>query len=228
MNNSEKIALINYLQEFTTTERVEKIDYTGQLRTRHITIALENIFQSQNASAVLRSAECLGVQDIHVIENDNPFEVHTDIALGSSKWLTIHRYNETENNTVNAIHQLKANGYRVIATMPHESECMLEEMDLSEPVAFLFGTELTGLSEEAVKHADGFVKIPMYGFTESFNISVSAALVMQNTMSKLRKSDINWSLSEEEQLDLKIEWLKKSLKTPDMIVARYFENLKKG
>jgi tRNA (guanosine-2'-O-)-methyltransferase len=104
---------------------------------------------------------------------------------------------------------------------------MLEEMDLSSSVAFLFGTELTGLSEEAVKHADGFVKIPMYGFTESFNISVSAALVMQNTMSKLRKSDIKWSLSEEEQLDLKIEWLKKSLKTPDMIVARYFENLKK-
>lgn len=223
MNTVDDKNLIAYLKEFITAERVIKIEKTIQQRTRYITIVLENIFQAQNASAVLRSAECMGIQDVHVIENENAFEIHPDIAMGSSKWITLHQYNQKPNNTIDAINQLKADGYKVIATMPHESESMLDDIDLSTPIAFLFGTELTGLSEEAIANADGFVKIPMFGFTESFNISVSVALVMQNITSRLRKSNIKWQLSEKQQEEIILEWCKKSLKTPDMIVSRFFE-----
>lgn len=223
MDNLEIIALNDYLESFTTPERAEKINRIVKARTRHVTVAIENIYQSQNASALLRSAECLGIQDIHVIENDNTFDIHPDIALGSSKWLTIHRYNEKPQNTIDAINALKAKGYQVIATMPHEEECLIDDFNLTQPTAFLFGTELTGLSPEAIAHADGFVKIPMVGFTESFNISVSAALVMHNTISRLRKSEINWQLNPEEQHQLKLEWLKLTIKTPEMIINRFME-----
>lgn len=213
--------LIDYLKKFMSPERVEKVDRIIGDRTRHVTILLENLYQSQNASAVLRSAECLGIQDIHVVENNNQFEVHPDIALGSSKWLTIHQYNQEENNTLTAIQNLKKQGYRVLATMPNQNDCMIEDVDLSVPTAFMFGTELTGLSEEAIALADGYVKIPMYGFTESFNISVSAAILMNTVAKRLRESDIPWQLSPVQKDEIMLDWCKKSLKTPDMIIKRF-------
>lgn len=221
MNDNTKIALIDYLKDFLTDERVEKINKIVTQRTRHISILLENIFQQQNASAVLRSAECMGVQDIHVVENNNVFEVDPEVAMGAAKWLTIYNYNQKQNNTIDAIKGLKANGYRVVATMPHEKESMIDEIDLSVPTVFMFGTELTGLSEDAINHADAFVKIPMYGFTESFNISVSAAMVMQSATTRIRNSEINWQLPIQAQEDLILEWYQKSLKTPDLIMNRF-------
>lgn len=221
MVDSKTAQLINYLQDFMSAERIEKIDRNIKNRTRYITILLENIYQSQNASAVLRSAECLGIQDIHVVENENSFEVNTEISMGAAKWLTIHRYNSQPHNTITAIRKLKNDGYQVIATMPHENECMIGDIKLSKPTVFMFGTELTGLSNEAIAEADGFVKIPMYGFTESFNISVSVALVMQTIVTRLRKTDMQWQLTDSEQQELMLEWYRKSLKTPDMIIDRF-------
>lgn len=222
MVDSTNALLINYLQDLLSVERIEKINSNVKNRTRHVAILLENIFQPQNASAVLRSAECLGIQDIHVVENNNQFEVNPEIAMGSAKWLTIHQYNSQPQNTVSAIQKLKKDGYRMIATMPHENECTIENIDLSKPTVFMFGTELTGLSDEAIALADGFVKIPMYGFTESFNISVSTALVMQTVAIRLRKSDIPWQLAENEQQELVLEWCSKSVKTPDLVIERFF------
>ncbi len=220
----ENRRLINHLKGVITPERGDKIDKIVLDRTRHITIMLENIYQSQNASAVLRTADCLGIQDVHVVENENQFEVHPDIALGSSKWLTIHQHNNHENNTLSAIQALKGNGYRVIATMPHEQECMIDDIDLSVPTVFMFGTELTGLSEDAIRLADGYVKLPMYGFTESYNISVSAAILLYSVTQRLRKSNIPWQLTNEEQDEIVLDWCKKSIKTPDLIIERFLNN----
>ncbi len=217
----EKEKLISYLKEFMTPERVSKMDYVLQNRTKHVSILLENIYQSQNASAVLRTADCFGIQDVHVVENEYEFDVHPDIALGSSKWLSIYRYNQQANNTVDAITQLKQKGYRILATMPHENDCMVDQVDLSQPTLFMFGTELTGLSQEAIDHADGFVKIPMYGFTESFNISVSVALVLQSIITKIRNSDIHWQLTNIEKNEILIEWYKQSIRESEKIIERF-------
>lgn len=221
MVDDKTARLIEHLQGMMSAERIEKIERNLRNRTRHVTILLENIFQSQNASAVLRSAECLGIQDIHVVENDNLFEVNPEIVMGAAKWLTIHPYNSQPQNTTSAIRKLKRDGYRVVATMPHENECMIDDIEIDQPTVFMFGTELTGLSDEAIAEADGFVKIPMYGFTESFNISVSAALVMQTIITRLRKSDIPWQLTDAERQELTLEWCRKSLKTPDLIIERF-------
>lgn len=194
-------------------------------RTRHITVVLENIFQPHNASAVLRSCDCFGIQDVHIIENGNKYETSVGVDMGASKWLTLHKYNKLENNTLVAIKNLKEKGYKVLATTPHTNDCLIDELDIEQPVALMFGTELTGLSEIAMKHADGFVKLPMYGFTESYNISVSAALALYELRKKLHQLNVNWHLSDEEKLDLTHEWLKKVIRSSDRVEKEIIDRL---
>ena len=186
-------------------------------RTRHITIALENLFQPHNAAAVVRSCDCFGIQDIHVIENDNLYEPNKEIDMGSSKWINMHKYNEKENNTVDCINSLKAKGYQIIATTPHTNDSSIEELDLNKPTALLFGTEATGLTQTALDHSDGFVRLPMYGFTESYNISVSVAIALFSVTQNMRKQEANWQLPEDEQVLLKLEWAKKVVKKSDLV-----------
>ena len=220
MNNQ---SIINYLKEFVTEERYNRICDIIEKRTRHFTVVVENLYQSHNMSAILRTAECLGIQDIHFIENNFEYEISKQVSLGAQKWLSIYRYNQQENNTIACIKAVKKKGYKIIATLPYENDCMLEDISIDEKTAFLFGTELDGLTQEAIDMADGFVKIPMYGFTESYNVSVCVALTMANVNERLRKSTLNWQLSQEEKLFLQLDWLKKSIKESDRILKRFLE-----
>lgn len=218
--------LIEYLSGFVSENRKKKFKDVIQWRTRHLTIALEDIYQSHNASAVLRSCDCFGVQDIHIIENRNKYDVDPDVALGSSKWLTLHKYNGEENNTLACITDLKKKGYKVIATTPHEKDCNIEELDVNEKVCLFFGTELKGISDIVREKADGFVKIPMYGFTESFNISVSAALCLHTLISKIHKTKTDWHLSESEKEELTLQWLRNTIAKPELIEKDFYEKKK--
>ena len=167
--------IIVFLQEFITENRLATFEKVLDNRTRYITVSLEDIYQSQNASAVLRTSDCFGIQDIHVIENKNKYNINPDVALGSSQWLNITKYNQEENNTLQAIQKLKEKGYRIVATTPHTDDVDLDSFDLTKgKIALFFGTELKGLSDLMIENADEYLKIPMYGFTESYNISVSA------------------------------------------------------
>jgi tRNA (guanosine-2'-O-)-methyltransferase len=187
-------------------------------RTKHITVVLENIFQPHNAAAVLRSCDCFGVQDVHIIENDWKYSPNKEIDMGSSKWLNLHRYNNLENNTLRTISSLKEKGYQIVATTPHKNDCLIDELPIDKPVALMFGTELTGLSDIALEHADAFVKLPMYGFTESYNISVSVALALFNVTERMRKAeDLDWELTPEEQVEIKLQWAKKVVKRSETV-----------
>jgi tRNA (guanosine-2'-O-)-methyltransferase len=193
-----------------TDNKKEMFDRISKDRTKHITIVLENIFQEHNASAVLRSCDCFGIQEMHVIEKGNPYKVQRDIALGAGRWVDVFNYDKGENVTSDCLNKLKSKGYTIVATSPHASET-LDTLDLEQPLAFIFGTERRGISEEAIQLADKQVKIPMYGFTESFNISVSVALVLHSIRQRLESSDLNWKLSHEEQILLKNKWCRKIL-----------------
>ncbi|MRT93342.1 RNA methyltransferase [Ancylomarina sp. 16SWW S1-10-2] len=222
MNSKQKEDLIHFLETVMVEDRIKLIDKNVNERTRYITVVLENIFQPQNASAVMRSCDCFGIQDLHVIENSNNYELNPEVVMGSSKWVDLKRYNSKEENTLDTIKSLKNKGYRIIATTPHTNDILLPDFDLTKgKSAFFFGTELTGLSDVVMDNADEFVKIPMYGFTESFNISVSASLVLNHLSSSLRRSNINWKLSDEEKLDLKLEWYKKSVKSGVKMINRF-------
>ncbi len=223
MNLDQKKKLLAHLLEFISENKKSKFEEIIQSRTRHITVVLEDIFQPHNASAVLRSCDCFGIQDVHIIENANTYEVNKDVALGSSKWLNLIKYNETEYNTLNAFDKLKKDGYRIVATMPHTNDQVLDELPLDGKIALVFGTELNGLTPQAIEAADEYVKIPMYGFTESFNISVCAALCLFNLSERLRKSEIDWQLREEEKIDVMLNWVRQVIKKVDLIEQNFLK-----
>ncbi len=225
--NTENKELITYLEQFVSETRRQKFDDVLNHRTRHITIALEDLYQPHNASAVLRSCDIFGIQDIHIIENKHAYTVNKDIAMGSPKWLNIHKYRNAEDNTIDCITKLKAKGYRIVATSPHKNGYELKDLPVDQPLALFFGTELTGISDTVRGLADDFVMIPMYGFTESFNISVSAALCLHSLVEKLHQTDVNWHLSEEEKETLTLHWLRKSISKVDLIEKDYEERRKK-
>ncbi len=217
--------LLNYLLSFVTEERKNRILNVVSNRTRYITVVIEDIFQSHNISAVLRSAECFGIQDVHIIENQNTFEVNPEIVMGATQWLNIYKYNQKENNSQNTIETLKQKGYKIVATLPSEKNYYVSNIDISNPLAFCFGTEQNGLTDNITKNADFFVKIPMYGFTESYNISVSVALLLNTIVEKIRNSQVNWQLSPEEKIEIALEWVKKSIKRSDLIVKHKLEEI---
>jgi tRNA (guanosine-2'-O-)-methyltransferase len=215
--------LIEYLRKIVTEHKWQLFNEIIQNRTRYLAVVLEDIFQPHNASAVLRTCDCFGVQDVHIIENRNEYTINPDVALGASKWLNLHKYNQEGNNTLSTIKTLKAKGYRIVATTPHTDDVDLEEFDLKKgKAALFFGSELPGLSDIVMNNADEFLKIPMYGFTESFNISVSAAIILHHLTFKLRNSNINWELSNDEREGILLDWLRTSIKNSELIEKEYY------
>lgn len=223
MNLSEKENLFRFFAQFITDERLKRLNDVVVNRTRHFTVVLEDIYQSQNASAVLRTCDCFGVQDVHIIENKNKYNINPDVELGSAKWLNMHKYNWNANNTLECIDTLKKKGYRIVATTPHYQSVPLESLKIDGKFALMFGTEIEGLSDIALQNADEFVKIPMVGFTESLNISVSAAICMHHLNLKLRQSEIDWKLSDEEIMEIKINWLRAIINRSDVLEREYLK-----
>ena len=224
----KKSWLLQQFLEHISENRQAKFKAVINNRSRHITVVLENLFQPHNAAAVLRSCDCFGVQDVHIIENNNTFSPNREIDMGSSKWLSLHRYNSGEENTMECLNSLKKKGYRLIATTPH-TDRLIGDLPVDKPFALLFGTEMTGLSEKALEAADEQVKLPMYGFTESYNISVSVALALFNTTERMRNlPDLNWQLKESDKIDILLTWAKNTVKnsqTVEKVLSRKYDSL---
>lgn len=203
--------LYEKLSSFVTENKRNLFDRLAAERTHHITVVMEDIYQPHNASAVVRTADLLGIQRMHIIENRNKFTVNPDVTLGSSKWVDIERYREGENNTLRCIEKLREQGYAIVVTSPRAQAITPATIALDKPLAFCFGTELTGASDVLMDNAEHQLRIPMYGFTESYNISVSAAITLYTVMERLRASAIEWRLSEEELFKLKLQWTRKTV-----------------
>ncbi len=214
---------LEYLESFLTDNRKSKFNQILNNRTNHLTVAIEDIYQLHNTSAVMRSCEVFGIQEMHVIEQKFGKRIDSEIALGAQKWVDIYRYNSEQN----CLDVLKGKGYQIIATTPHDDNCLLEDFDITKPSALFFGTEKQGLSDTIMKKADGFLKIPMVGFTESLNISVSAAIIIQNLTQRLRASSVDWHLTKEEVFLKKLIWTRNSIKNWEQIEARYLQDIYK-
>ena len=221
--DKQKEAFFNHLLEIVTHERISNYNKVLDQRSRYLTVVLEDIFQPHNASAVLRTCDCFGVQDVHIIENRNEYTLSPDVALGSSKWLNMYKYNNSENNSPAAVAHLREQGYRIVATTPHTDDTNLEDFDLTKGKAAIFlGTEKEGLTDYIINEADEFLKIPMYGFTESFNISVSAAIILHHLNFNLRNSDINWKLPENEKAEILYNWVFDNIKSAELIKRKFY------
>ncbi|MDA0194553.1 MAG: RNA methyltransferase [Bacteroidetes bacterium] len=225
MPTPSKRECIEYFGQFLTDRRKSIIEKVLTDRTRHITVVLEDIYKPQNASAVVRTCECQGIQDVHIIENKHKYEVNKDVVKGASKWLTFFQYSDTENNTGQCFKRLKKDGYKILAVDPKPGSISLEELGIENKLALVFGTEYKGLSDYARDNADEIVNIPMYGFTESFNLSVSVANCLQTLGNKLRSSNINYKLTAQEIENLKFEWYKSHLRNADKLLVKMSQEL---
>lgn len=208
-----------YLESFVTSERLSKINRIIEDRTRHLTVVLEDVYQLHNSSAVLRTCEVFGIQDLHIIEQKFGKKIEKEIALGAQKWTTIHRYNASSH----AVQTLKEKGYKIAATLPSENALGFRELPLHEPIALFFGTERKGITDFVAKNADYQIRIPMFGFTDSLNISVSAGILIQSLYEKLRNSNVQWRLTPMEAFELKTFWLEQSIKQIDSVKKAFFK-----
>lgn len=217
------LVLLNYLQSFLTDNRKRTFERVLAKRTRHFTVVLEDIYQKHNTSAVVRNCDIFGIQDLHIIENKYNSYVSNQVAKGAQKWIDFHEYNTYDHNTETCINTLRKDGYQIIATTPHNNSCFLDDFDISKKSALVFGVEKQGVSELMLNNADGYLKIPMVGFTESLNISAAVSIILQFLTNKLRNSEIIWQLSESEKNEKRIDWCKKTINNIDDIIARFYE-----
>ena len=209
--------LLQYLESYLTDRRKQRFDEVLANRTRHFTVAIEDIYQLHNTSAVLRSCDIFGIQDVHIIEDKYSDRIDGEIAMGAQKWVEVMKHSSAES----CVDKMRSKGYQIVATTPHEEGHSLEEFDIRRPSCFFFGKEADGLSDIILHQADCFLTIPMYGFTESLNISVSAAIILQHVTSKLHESDLDWHLTEAEKFELRLDWCKKTIKSIDQIIERF-------
>lgn len=214
------LELLAHLKTYLTERRLQLFREVLAERTRHFTVVTEDVYQMHNTSAVLRSCDVFGIQDLHVIEEKLGKKMDREIAMGAQKWVTVHRHE----NANHCMTQLREAGYQIIATSPHNDSQLLKDFKIDSKCAFFFGKENTGLSEAVLEGADGYLKIPMYGFTESLNISVSAAIILQQLVTKLKLSAIPWHLSEQEKLELELDWTQKTIKSAPEIIERYYQD----
>ena len=209
--------ILDHLQEFLTPRRKSLFEKVLAERTDHLTVVAQDVYQLHNTSAVVRSCDVFGIQNIHIIEEKIPRRIDKEIAMGAQKWVDINRYNSAKD----CVKRLRSEGYRIVATSPHDDSQLLDDFDISTPTALFFGTERDGLSEEIMREADTTIKIPMVGFTESLNISVSAAIILQSLTTKLKNSDVKWQFTEEEKARIRMSWTKKTIKNSEEIIERF-------
>ncbi|QXP61811.1 TrmH family RNA methyltransferase [Olleya sp. HaHaR_3_96] len=212
------LQLLQHLETFLTEHRLERFKTVISQRTKHFTVATEDVYQLHNTSAVMRTCDVFGLQELNIVEEANSKSIDREIAMGAQKWVDLNRYQSVKD----CIKDLKAKGYQIVATTPHTDDCDLYDFDVTKKSCFFFGRETEGLSDEVLKQADSFLKIPMVGFTESLNISVSAAIILQHATSKLKKTAIDWQLTETEILEKRLDWCKKTIKSYDEIAERFY------
>ncbi len=215
-----KHKIIDYLSGFINEQRQALLQSVLSRRTRYLTVVLEDIYQPQNASAVMRTCECLGIQELHVIENANEYQLNPAVLQGASKWIELERYSGQVNNSEACLDKLRQRGYRIVAMTLGEHAVPVEELEIDQKLALCFGSEEPGLSDDIHELADLHVKIPMHGFTQSFNLSVSAGICLYILRQKLDASGIDWQLEEEERDRLYIEWLAQSTPSGEALLRK--------
>ena len=219
--------VLSEFYKIITPNKVSMFERIAPQRSRHLVVGIENIQQDHNASAIMRSMDCLGFQELHLIEKNNSYQFQRDIALGAARWLDVVQHQEGPEPVMDAIAQLKNKGYRIVATSPHHKALTPQTIDISQPIALFFGAEKHGISEELRDNADELLHIPMHGFTESFNLSVSAAMVLSALRTRLEASEVNWLLPKAAQTMLKIEWCERILNGGPQLAQKFRKEFKK-
>lgn len=224
----DKQILLTYLEEYLTENRNTLFEKVLDSRTRHFTVAMEDVYKERNSGAIIRTCDCFGIQELHIIEDSYNHKVAHAISKGAEKWIDVNVHSKEEGSTQACIDSLRGKGYQIIATTPHNNDVLLPDFDISKKSAFFFGSEKTGISQNVIDQADGFMRIPMYGFTESFNISVAVALTLQELTRRLHLSEVDWHLPADDRLLKKLEWTAKTIPAGLKIAEHYLNRIQES
>jgi tRNA (guanosine-2'-O-)-methyltransferase len=218
MNNQKTF---EYLQQFLTDERLQKINDFAPESSDFILPVIEDVFQFRNAAAIVRSVEACGFHKIVAMESENEFNPNLRVTKGAETWVEV----EKLPHNLESINKIKNRGYKIVAVSPEKNATLLPDFQLTKPVALIFGTEKEGVTEEILDFADETLAIPMFGFTRSFNVSVAAAICVYELKQKILKSNIDYKLSEEKLWEMKVRWAVNSLQSGEQILAKYLRGL---
>ncbi len=211
--------IYDYIKQFLTEERLNKIEHFSVESSDFVLPVMEDVYQYRNAAAIVRSVEACGFHQVVALEEENVFNPNLKVTKGADTWVKV----EKLPRNLASLQEIKSRGYKILAVSPEKNATMLPDYEVKEPIALVFGTELEGVSQEILDFADETLAIPMYGFTKSFNVSVAAAICMYELKQKLIKSNIDYKLSEEKLLQIKIRWALNSIKSGEMILEKFLE-----
>ncbi|WP_425638700.1 TrmH family RNA methyltransferase [Algoriphagus yeomjeoni] len=217
---------LDYLSQYITDNKKSVMEKVLAQRTKFFTVVLEDIFKPHNASAVLRTCDCFGLQDVHVIEKMNAYKVNPFVTRGASQWIDLHKYYNKEGSAVqDCFSVLREKGYKIYGTSPLPGSISIYDLEPSEKIALVFGNEHDGISQEVHENVDGLVHIPMLGFTESFNISVAASISLYELVKKVKNYDHpDFYLTEEEKQLLRMKWYRSVVKRDDLHEKAYLKS----
>jgi tRNA (guanosine-2'-O-)-methyltransferase len=206
-----------YLKQFLTEERLRKIEHFSPESSDFVLPVMDDVYQFRNAAAIIRSVEACGFHKVIAMEEENVFNPNLTVTKGAETWVEV----EKMPKNIASLQQIKDRGYKILAVSLEKNAVMLPDYQITEPIALVFGTELEGVSEEVIDFADETLAIPMYGFTRSFNVSVAAGICMYELKQKLLNSNIDYKLSEEKLLKMKIRWAVNSMRSGEQIFQKY-------
>lgn len=208
--------VIEVLGPILTPERRARIQHVAAHRTRTIIPVTEGLYDRGNVSAVLRSAEALGYQSVHIVDSSAQFKQANRVTQGAEKWLDVRVWEAT----APCVAHLRGAGYRILATTPEEAR-PIDSLRFDLPTALFLGNEKDGVSQELLQQADERVAIPMPGFTRSFNISVAAALCLYHIQQwRIRECGGHGDLDAHEQTRLLAEMYLRSVEDAARILER--------
>lgn len=209
-----------------TESRKQVLKDTLELRTKYVTLVAEHFIDEHNIHASIRSSECFGLQEFHNIPEEGvQLKKNRSVNRGAFHWTHVYDYEEGKRSTEECIANLKARGYKIYASSSHiETSFTPQNIPIDQPLAIVLGKEMTGISQETIDMCDGVITIPMYGFTESFNVSVAASLIIQPIIARIHESDYNWKMTEKEKSDLYYEWAWATIKSPDSFYKEWYVN----
>ncbi len=208
------------LRNLITPHKRDLIQQVLEKRSDYITFAFEQFYHEHNIHAAMRSIEGFGFQTVHIIDNSKKNEIDLTITKGADYWLTVHRYAYDQaspvRNTQDCFAALKQAGYLVVGAAP-ESGVAISDLPIDQKIALVFGNERIGLSAYAREQLDATVTIPMYGFTESFNVSAAVTVAAYEMRKKLEESGIDAGLTQEHKDALEMEWLMRLVRGSEYI-----------
>lgn len=216
----ENQKIFDYLKQFLTEDRLAKIEHFSRESSDFVLPVMEDVYQFRNAAAIIRSVEACGFHKVVAMEARNVFDPNLTVTKGAETWVEV----EKMAHSLESLQQIRNRGYKLVAVSPEKNATILPDFEIKEPVALIFGTEWQGVSEDFLDFVDETLAIPMYGFTQSFNVSVAAAICCYDLKQKLLNSSVDYKLNEEKRLEMMIRWAVKSIKYGEDIYKKYIKN----